>query len=123
MKSLLVLFVFTMATSAFAMDKKCFGTGDAKGESFLMKLSSLKVVIISDDSQNLEAGTYTRNKSSVVHGRDGVTYLDFDLGVSDGFNDLLVDEDLLKKGTSGLTKVRNRGEGFFNVTYICHDPK
>jgi hypothetical protein len=33
----------------------------------------------------------------------------------------MIDQELLKTGTSGLIQIRARGEGYFNAVYVCKD--
>ena len=117
--SFLVL-VYSFSASA-ASNKICFGLNDAKGNNFVLSLTA-RSAVVSEATGELNDwlnGNYPR--SGEVQGRDGKTYIDYNLGSNDGANDLLANKDLLKAGTKGYVKIRNRGEGFFESSYFCRD--
>jgi len=58
-------------------------------------------------------------KADTVAGKDGKTYLNYDVEGSDGCDTLLVDENLLKARGQGWIKFRCRGEGFSDAKYFC----
>jgi hypothetical protein len=58
--------------------------------------------------------------SSTVDGKDGKTYLVYDLGGEEGCSEVLVDENLLKVKGQGWIKFRCRGEGFSDTKFFCN---
>ncbi|MGZ3694775.1 MAG: hypothetical protein ACXWQO_11370 [Bdellovibrionota bacterium] len=117
----LAFIVSCLSTSAFAAEKICFGSGDAKGGRFVLNVTKKTATISSaqsNDNNELD-GKYPANGS--VAGRDGQTYLSYHVDSTEGSTDLLVDSDLLKAKTQGLAKVRWQGESFSQSTYFCRD--
>jgi hypothetical protein len=122
MKILVLLsLAITLIPSAHAASEKiCFGSGDARGERFVLSLTEKKATISNTvNGQNAEDGTYKANGRVV--GRDGKNYLSYNFSDIEGPSDLLVDEELLHPGTKGVVKIRWRGEGFAQSTYFCRE--
>jgi hypothetical protein len=123
MKMVLLIVSFFMSVSALASEKICFGAGEAKGGTFLVKLSTksatIKVLKETDYLADFFDGTHKR--AGTVDSREGIAYFVYDLGTIDCALDMLVAETLLKAKTTGKIKMRCRGEGFSQETYYCKD--
>lgn len=91
------------------------GNEGKQGDSLVASISEQWVTI----SGHHWAGTYPRMIGEDVQGRDGKTYYSYNAGYNDGANHVLVDWRLLASGSSGLLKLRGRGEGFFERRYFC----
>lgn len=121
MKSLILSITLGLAsTNAFAMSKTCLGANNdnnTKGGKLTAQITQQSVDIADGDF----AGKYPFNKKAdTVAGKDGRTYLQYDVpDGSDGCNTLLVDENLLKAKGKGWIKLRCTGEGFGDTKYFC----
>jgi hypothetical protein len=116
--------VLLLSANAFAAEKICFGNkGDSSSEGTHMTVTFTTKQVVVDDGDY--KGTYKRFKGAAgtVNGRDGVTYLDYDMGGEEGCTEVLAAEDLMDKGGEGELKFRCRGEGFSDVKYFCRDEK
>jgi hypothetical protein len=121
--SMTVALSLILSASAFAASKKtCFGVAEAKGQSFTVRLTQ-KTAVVSKAEGELEGLEGPFERIEDTQGRNGKNYITYDLGTNDGTNHLLVEEGLLKARTKGYAKVRNRGEGFFESSYLCRDSK
>jgi hypothetical protein len=130
MKVQLVILVLATVLGSTAMastSKICFGStkGDdsIKGTILGLEVTTEQVTIKPIKGDNEEEATYPAYNTS-VHGRDGKLYLEYK-GYDDGEYQtvLMVDQELLHNGTTGLLQFRARGEGFFNSVYFCRDAK
>ncbi len=61
------------------------------------------------------------NYGTSTKGRDGKIYLNYKGEFTDYQDEILVDQELLKQGTTGLLQIRARGEVFFNNAFVCKD--
>ncbi len=112
--------VTVLASNAMASSKVCFGStksDDTKGIVISAEISAKEVTLKSIKGDGYE-GTFPAYNST-VNGRDGKIYLEYEGANSDYQDVVMVDQTLLKKGTTGLLQIRARGEGFFNSVYFC----
>jgi hypothetical protein len=119
------MLILALGSSSVAATKKtCYGStnsSETKGAVMTAEIEKNQVTLKSVKGTNYEGTFPTYN--SVVHGRDGKTYLEYE-GNSDEYqNIILVDEALLEESTTGLIQIRARGEGFFNFVYVCRDAR
>jgi hypothetical protein len=127
MKNILVsVLLLSFSSAAFAASNKvCFGSTkdpDTKGVIMLAKLSPKAIVLKTIKGLDFDYnGTFHVYPNTVVKGRDGKTYLQYDGRRGDYQEVILVNKDLLKTGTMGLLQIRARGEGFFNSVFVCKD--
>ena len=124
MKNLILLSLVTLSicSNAFASSKICYGSTqsqDTKGLVITAEISTKTITLktIKGDSYN---GTYP-TYNSIVRGRDGKIYLEYQGENSDYQDVILVDQDLLSDYSTGLLQIRARGEGFFNSVFVCRD--
>ncbi|MBY0471127.1 hypothetical protein K2X30_08175 [bacterium] len=113
-----------LVSNAMASDKVCFGSknnDETRGAIIKVEISkkevSIRVVKWENDYYN---GTFPAYNST-VKGRDGKTYMEYKGASTDYQEVILVDQELLKTGTTGLLQFRARGEGFFNSVFVCRD--
>lgn len=121
MKSVIfALALSVISANAFAMSKNCEGANNddtTKGETLTVDVTQ-KSVVATENSDY--AGTYpAEEKAPTVAGKDGHTYLQYDLGGEEGCDTVLVDENLLKAKGQGWVKFRCRGEGFQDTKFFC----
>jgi hypothetical protein len=126
-----VLMTLSLSSGALASSKICFGStknDDTKSVVLSAKIDAQKIFL-----KTVKAGgtfgdgyyngaTYPALHTS-VHARDGKTYLQYNGEDSDYQDTIMVDETLLKEGTTGLLQIRARGEGFFNFVFVCKDDR
>jgi len=120
MKSIvLALTLALVSANAFAMSKSCEGANNdpsTKGETLQVQITQKSVDVADGDY----AGSYpSEPKAATVSGKDGHTYLVYDLGGEEGCTDVLVDENLLSSKGQGWVKFRCRGEGFSDSKFFC----
>jgi hypothetical protein len=129
MKKLISLLVMLASVSSFAESNKvCFGSTkneDTKGTVMLAKINkktiTLKTIKYKYEYYNeYYEGTYP-TYGTTTKGRDGKIYLNYKGEFTDYQDEILVDQELLKQGTTGLLQIRARGEGFFNNAFVCKD--
>ncbi len=108
-------------TASAASEKICFGSGDAKGIRFVLTITKKTAVVSAAQGSNAEGIEGKFQANGEVAGRDGKNYLSYAVSNVEGPTDLLVDSELLHSGTTGLAKVRWRGEGYSQSTYFCRD--
>jgi hypothetical protein len=116
MKFVAGIMLLAISSSAFAASNKlCRGTGRASGKAFTLEYSwgnRIQVgVLVGDD---IDSGEYGRRGTGAVRSSDGTAFVEFDRRDTE----LLLDEELLKQGTHGLAKVRNKS-GI--STFMCYD--
>lgn len=119
------LFVaLVMASPVFAASKKvCFGSKRAQETAGVVLTAEItkKAITIHTVKGNLDYNNVYPAYNTSVNGRDGKVYLEYKGENSDYQDVIMVDQDLLKKGTTGLLQIRARGEGFFNSVFVCRD--
>lgn len=126
-KMIAVLFAMLLATTnAMASAKLCIGGAKnqyTKGFVIRFELDAKQIVwktLKPTDSEFSFNTTYPAYEKP-VHGHDGKIYLTYKGESNDYQEIILVDQDLLRGSTSGVIKVRGRGEGFFEDLYFCKD--
>lgn len=120
--------VFLASSISMASTKVCYLRNDAdrtfENDHFTARISRSAISILEADSQTASKDTeFNRVRDDVVEGHDGKSYLEYDWAGEEGCREILVDEDLLKKGTKGYIKFRCRGEGFGETKFLCRDVK
>ena len=123
MKTFIILASVLGSLSASASSSKiCFGStknDDTKGLVLTMKVTAKEVTLKPVKGETYD-GTY-QAYGTKVKGRDKKTYLEYKGENSDYQDVIMVDQALLKEGTTGLLQIRARGEGFFNSVFVCKD--
>ncbi|MGZ3771272.1 MAG: hypothetical protein ACXVCP_09590 [Bdellovibrio sp.] len=127
MKNSLTIYVLGMILSSTTMastSKVCFGSknnNDTNGVVLTAEIDAQNITLnaIKGDFY-YNGGTYPVYKST-VKGRDGKTYVTYKGQYTDYQEYIVVDEALLQSSTTGLLKIRARGEGFFNSVFVCKD--
>jgi hypothetical protein len=115
----LTLAIGFASANAFATSKLCYGAkadDTTKGSELTADITQRQVTVHGSDYE----GKYPfGGKKDTVNGKDGKTYLSYDVGGSEGCTTLLVDSDLLKVRGQGWIKFRCRGEGFGDSKFWC----
>lgn len=113
-------FILALGFSASASEKQCTGfanSPDSAGVVLTLKIQSGSITLKSVKGDSFD-GTYEANGGKSL-AADGKTYIEYE-GQDDAyFNQISVDQDLRKAGTTGLIKIRSIGEGWFDVFFNC----
>jgi hypothetical protein len=122
---LLALSLIVGGQTFAASNKVCFGSrnnDETKGVTMTAKITKKTVTLktLREGNGNPYNGTYP-TYGTTVKGRDGHVYLEYKGESSDYQDVIMIDEALLKSGTTGLIQIRARGEGFFNNVFVCRD--
>ncbi len=106
-------------TSAMAA-KQCFGVGADKGDRFELTLSSDEAMIQNFAGINdALVGRYRRDQQAQpVQGKFGNSYLIYE---SRPMTTLLVDQELLNFGRTGIAKIVAKGEPGNTKSFFCHE--
>lgn len=123
------LFALPFASNAMASNKICFGStknDDTKGVVLSVEVERTDLTIKTLNTNRWGDLNYNGTYPSLnrtIKGRDGVVYLTYEGERSEYQDIIMVNPTLLKEGTTGLIQIRARGEGFFNSTFFCKDPR
>ena len=113
-----LLIAASFASSSAVAAKQCFGVGADKGIRFELTLSNEEATI-QNSVGNEEAlvGRYRRDQQAQsVLGKFGNSYLVYE---SRPLSSLLVDQELLSVGRTGIVKLVNAGDGV--ASFFCHE--
>jgi hypothetical protein len=103
MKKMGLIVALVFSTGALATEKICFQKKDDSGKSnsrFTAVISTKKLVIknATKDSEAPENGTFSREKSADVNGRDGKTYLAYPVSHIEGTTYALTSSICIRSG-------------------------
>lgn len=129
MKTLASTLLLLLVTGSFAdaSTKVCFGSKqdeETKGVVWTAEISEQAITLktiktAGRDFQNYD-GTYP-TYGTTVKAHSGKVYLEYEGNYGDQQDVIMVDQELLKEGTTGLLQIRSRGEGYFNSVFVCKD--
>ena len=126
MKKFILVLSFALGSTAMAATNKiCYGStksDDTKGVILSAVIDAGTVTLKTLSNDEFYEGSFP-SYNSKVKGRDGKVYLEYKGGNLEYQDVIMVDEALLKNGTTGLLQIRARGEGFFNSVFVCKDAK
>jgi hypothetical protein len=127
MKSIFILSISSimfLSSNVFASTSKiCFGsTKDDTTKGVVLQVDvNKKEITVKTIKGGFDHNDTYPTYGTVVNGRDGQVYREYQGDSSDYQEVVMADQELFKKGTSGLLQFRARGEGFFNAVFVCKD--
>lgn len=111
-----LLTIFVSANAFASTTKICFGVGEAKGERFRIEVSEELAVVTEVNGNSYE---YPLKKE--IKGKDGKTYISYNVFDDETWTEFLVDQALLTKSGQGYVKYRWQGESFAQRTFFCRE--
>lgn len=117
-----------IAAPTFAATKICksvdgvSSSGGKSSSTIAIQSSPSEIKVRNIQGEDFASGNFKRAADD-VNGRDGKVYLSYLFAADEGGTFFLLDKQLLQTGTKGLLKLRWRGEGYSQTTFICFDPQ